>query len=193
MERLAIFVDGANLFYVQQSLGWRMDWKRFLDYFSQGQQLYNAFYYTGIRVPLPEGEESFLRALTNMGYTVRRKLLKRYTDEYTGTVVERANLNIEIAIDVFTTMDLYDRALLATGDGDFERLVEVLRVHGKRVLCVSTFGCVALELRNAVDHYVDLSELRDQLERRWPPPVESPSGAVPPLEPAGEAPPLSTS
>jgi uncharacterized LabA/DUF88 family protein len=50
-ERVAVFVEGANMFYAQRSLGWHLDFARILAYCTRERELYNAFYYTGVQVP----------------------------------------------------------------------------------------------------------------------------------------------
>jgi uncharacterized LabA/DUF88 family protein len=164
MDRIAIFVDGANMFYAQRHLGWFVDWKRALDWLTEGKTLYNAFYYTAVNPNRP-GDEGFYRFLTNVGYTVRRKPLKRILDPETGANVEKANLDIEIVVDMFNTLPLYDEAALFSGDSDFERAVELLRSKGKIITVLGTQGMISLELRNAADRYVDIAELRHIIGR----------------------------
>jgi|SRR5919198_3274194 uncharacterized LabA/DUF88 family protein len=165
MVRVAIFVDGANMFYAQQRhLGWFIDWKRLLDRLTHGKTLYNAFYYTAVN-PNRTNDETFYRFLTNAGYTVRRKPLKRIVDPETGTFTDRANLDVEMVVDMFNTLPLYDEAVLCTGDSDFERAVELLRSKGKVITVVGTHGMMSIELRNASDVYVDLADWRESIER----------------------------
>jgi uncharacterized LabA/DUF88 family protein len=161
MLKLALFVDGANLFYAQRKLGWHIDYRRLYEYLSQGYHVYNAYYYTSVPTPVDTSLEGFLRALTAMGYTVRRKPLKEIVDQETGQTFRKANLDIELVIDVFNTVELYDVAILCTGDGDFERAVELLRSRGKRIIGVGSREMAAYDLINAVDRYLFLEDLRD--------------------------------
>lgn len=74
-----------------------------------------------------------------------------------GDTARKANLDIEIVVDMFNTIDQYDMAILISGDGDFERALQLLRYKGKRVMVFSTEGYIAREIRNVVGgHYVDL-------------------------------------
>jgi uncharacterized LabA/DUF88 family protein len=128
VTRVSIFIDGNNMFYAQQKIGWFFDPRRVLDYFVRSQpnvELVNAFWYTGIKDP--NDQRAFRDALINLGYTVRTKLLKEYRDEDSGRYSQRANLDIEIVIDMFNTVGQYDRLILFSGDGDFERAIELLR------------------------------------------------------------------
>lgn len=178
MERVSIFVDGANMYYAQKRLGWFIDYRRVLAYFAwQGdRELSEAYYFTGAD-PQPRGRESaFHEYLVHAGYTVRAKAIKMVTDDATGETVEKANLDIEIVIDMFNTLSRYDTCVLMTGDGDFERMVEVLRARGKRVIVVCLPEMTARELRNAAGaNYLDLRQLEPHVARtdRLPEPTES--------------------
>lgn len=166
MLTMALFVDGANMFYAQRKLGWHIDYRRLYDLLAQDYKVYNAYYYTSVPTPVDASLEGFLRALTAMGYTVRRKALKEIVDQETGQTFRKANLDIELVIDMFNTADLYEVAILATGDGDFERAVELLRSRGKRVFAVGSREMAAYDLINAVDKYIFLEDLREQVGKQ---------------------------
>lgn len=165
-DRLSIFVDGNNMFYAQQKNGWFFDPRRVLDYFQheQGRSiLVNAFWYTGLKDP--QDQRGFRDALISLGYTVRTKILKEYYDDSSGRYSQKANLDIEIVIDMFNTVDQYNRVVLFSGDGDFERAIELLRSKNTHITVVSTEGMIARELRNATDRYIDLNDIRDSIEK----------------------------
>lgn len=166
MSRLSIFVDGNNMFYAQQKNGWFFDPRRVLEYFQYEQihtNLINAFWYTGLKDP--QDQRGFRDALISLGYTVRTKILKEYYDDSSGRYSQKANLDIEIVVDMFNTVDQYDRVVLFSGDGDFERAIELLRSKNTHITVVSTEGMIARELRNATDRYIDLNEIRDSIEK----------------------------
>jgi uncharacterized LabA/DUF88 family protein len=165
VERIAIFIDGANMFYAQRKMGWHIDYRKVYEFYASQAQVYNAFYYTSVTNPLDPGMEGFLRALTGMGYTVRRKVVKEIVDQETGQTIRKANLDIEIVIDMLTTADLYDRAILISGDGDFERAVEYLRGRGKRIDGLGVHAMAAYDLVNAMDRYLYLEDLRELVEK----------------------------
>ncbi len=164
-ERVAVFVDGANMFYAQRLLGWHLDFKRVLTYCTQGRELYNAFYYTGIQVPAIPQQRDFLTALRHLGFTIREKAMKEVPDPESETVIRHASLEIEIVVDLFNTTDRYDVAVLLSGDGDFERAVELLRSKGKGIVGMGTQGMVSPELENACDRYIRLETIRSAVEK----------------------------
>ena len=165
-NRLSIFVDGNNMFYAQQKNGWFFDPRRVLNYFKHEQLdvlFINAFWYTGLKDP--QDQRGFRDALISLGYTVRTKILKEYYDDSSGRYSQKANLDIEIVVDMFNTVDQYDRVVLFSGDGDFERAIELLRSKNTHITVVSTEGMIARELRNATDRYIDLNDIREQIEK----------------------------
>jgi uncharacterized LabA/DUF88 family protein len=165
MNRLSIFVDGNNMFYAQQKNGWFFDPRRVLDYFKSepDTMLVNAFWYTGLKDP--QDQRGFRDALISLGYTVRTKILKEYYDDNSGRYSQKANLDIEIVVDMFNTVEQYDKVILFSGDGDFERAIELLRSKNTHITVVSTEGMIARELRNATDRYIDLNDMRNLIEK----------------------------
>ena len=164
-NRLSIFVDGNNMFYAQQKNGWFFDPRRVLEYFTKEPQLMliNAFWYTGLKDS--QDQRGFRDALISLGYTVRTKILKEYYDDNSGRYSQKANLDIEIVVDMFNTVDQYNRVVLFSGDGDFERAIELLRSKNTHITVISTEGMIARELRNVTDRYIDLNDIRDRIEK----------------------------
>lgn len=164
-NRVSIFIDGNNMFYAQQRNGWFFDPRKILEYFTREQdvRLVNAFWYTGLKDS--QDQRGFRDALISLGYTVRTKLLKEYYDDTSGRYSQKANLDIEIVIDMFNTVEQYNRVVLFSGDGDFERAIELLRSKNTHITVVSTEGMIARELRNVTDQYIDLNTLRSEIEK----------------------------
>ncbi len=166
-RRVSVFVDGANMFYTQKKgLGWFFDPTKILKVLCAGYDLTDAYWYMGVKQPAEGKDENFVRFLAYSGYVVRTKPLKTIYDYESGTSTQKANLDVEIVMDMFNTIDNYDKAILLSGDGDFERALELLRARGKELCVVSTPSWVAVELRKTVgSHFVDLCDLRSQIER----------------------------
>lgn len=171
-DRMSIFVDGNNMFYAQQKNGWFFDPRRVLSFLTEDPsvKLVNAFWYTGLKDT--QDQRGFRDALISLGYTVRTKILKEYYDDISGKYSQKANLDIEIVVDMFNTVDQYDRVVLFSGDGDFERAIELLRSKSTHITVISTEGMIARELRNATDRYIDLNEIRSAIEKQDFPVVE---------------------
>lgn len=165
--RISVFIDGANFFFMQKmKLGWFADPKRILDYIETKGNVNEAFYYIGQDAPPEAKQKAFIDALPNMGYSVVTKQIKTIYDNKTGKTTRKANLDIEIVLDMFNTIDHYDMAVLISGDGDFERALTLLRARGKQLLVIATEGFVARELRNVVGrHYIDMQDIKSDIEK----------------------------
>ena len=166
--RVSVFVDGANFFFMQkEGLNWFADPKKLLDHIEATYgEITDAFYYIGKDAPPDARQQAFLSALPNMGFSVVTKQIKTIYDAKSGTTKKKANLDIEIVLDMFNTIDMYDMAILVSGDGDFERALQLLKARGKKAVVMSTTGFIASELRaTAGRHYVDLADLESKIKR----------------------------
>jgi len=168
-ERIAIFIDGANLYAAARGLGFDIDYKRLLDLFASKGRLMRAFYYTAL---IEDQEYSPLRPLVDWldynGYTMVTKPTKEYTDAM-GRRKIKGNMDIELAIDMLDMAQYLDHAVLFSGDGDFRRLVEAVQRRGVRVSVVSTLRSqppmAADDLRRQADTFIELQDLGPQIMR----------------------------
>ncbi len=169
-RRRVLAVDGHSMFYAQQKLGWFFDPRRLLELARQeGEvELGSAFWYAGLKEP--NDQRPFRDALTSLGYTVRTRPLRDLGGEGENRHYARANLDVEVAIDLLTVAHRCEEVWLLSGSKDLDRLVEVLRAKGLIIIVFSTEGMVARELRNAADRFVDLASLLAQLAK-----VETPT------------------
>jgi len=171
-ERVALFIDGANLYATARALGFDIDYKRLLDVFSSQCNLVRALYYTAL---VEDQEYSPIRPLVDWldynGYTMVTKPTKEFTDA-AGRRKVKGNMDIELAVDAMEMLEHLDHIVLFSGDGDFRRLVETIQRRGRRVTVVSTLRSqppmIADELRRQADIFVDLSELQSQIARQLP-------------------------
>lgn len=167
--KTAIFVDGANFFYMQKErLHWWVDPKKFLRWCQEKfGEVTDAIYYVGVNPNSKnkDNENSYLKALTYMGYSLNTKDVKVIIDQE-GRERNKANLDIEIVVDMFNMIENYDCAVLVSGDSDFANALDKLRGRGKRFHVVSTKGFGSTEIREVAGmHFTDLDEIRDQVEK----------------------------
>lgn len=161
-DRIALFIDGANLYSTARALNVDLDFKKLSDWFGQKGKLVRAYYYTAVI----EGEEfSPIRPLVDWldynGFTVVTKPVKRFTDAH-GHSRTKGNMDIEIAVDMLELAPHLDHMILFSGDGDFRRVVQAVQARGVRVTVVSTTKTqppqIADELRRQADAFIDLAE-----------------------------------
>src|SRR5260221_11369672 len=168
-ERIAIFIDGANLYSAARSLAFDIDYKRLLDLFRSKGRLIRAFYYTAL---IEDQEYSPIRPLVDWldynGYTMVTKPTKEFTDPM-GRRRIKGNMDIELAIDMLEMAEHIDHAIRRSADCDFRRLVEAVQRRGLRVSVVSTIKSsppmVADELRRQADDFIELAELAPLIAR----------------------------
>jgi uncharacterized LabA/DUF88 family protein len=168
-ERVALFIDGANLYSAARSLGFDIDYRRLLTEFQGKGYLLRAYYYTALA---EDQEYSSIRPLIDWldynGYTMVTKPTKEFIDA-TGRRKIKGNMDIELAVDAMELADHLDHIVLFSGDGDFRSLVEALQHKGKRVSVVSTLTTnppmVADELRRQADQFIDLAHLQQEIGR----------------------------
>ncbi|MCO5092816.1 NYN domain-containing protein [Bosea sp. (in: a-proteobacteria)] len=167
--RIALFIDGANLYATSKQLGFDMDYRRLLREFQGRGNLIRAFYFT----TLVESEEySSIRPLVDWldynGYRVVTKAAKEFTDA-TGRRRVKGNMDIELAIEMLELAPHLDQIYLFSGDGDFRPLVEAVQRKGVKVSVVSTISTnpqmVSDELRRQCDEFVDLAQLAQKIGR----------------------------
>jgi uncharacterized LabA/DUF88 family protein len=168
-ERLAIFIDGANLYATTKALGFDIDYKRLLAFFRTEGHLVRALYYTAL---VEDQEYPSIRPLVDWldynGYTMVTKPTKSFTDAL-GHRKIKGNMDIELTVDAMRLIEHLDHVVLFTGDGDFRALVGALQMRGCRVSVVSTIQSqppmVADELRRQADQFIDLADLKEQICR----------------------------
>jgi uncharacterized LabA/DUF88 family protein len=174
-DRLALFIDGANLHSTAKALNADLDFRKLVDLYRRKAILVRAYYYTAT----VEGEEySPVRPLIDWldynGFTLVTKPVKRFTDGQ-GQTRLKGNMDIEIAVDMLELAPHLDHIVLFSGDGDFRRLLQAVQARGVRVTVISTLKTqppqIADELRRQADTFIDLADLLAEFGRPKSPPA----------------------
>ena len=168
-ERVAVFIDGANLYATTKALEFDVDYRKLLAEIKSWGRLIRAFYYT---VVVEDDDYSSVRPLLDWldynGFTVVSKNAKTFTDD-TGRRRVKGNMNIELAVDALELAPHLDRAVIFSGDGDFTRVVQAMQRKGVRVTVISSITSrlpmIADELRRQCDEFVDLSNIISKIGR----------------------------
>ena len=168
-ERLALFIDGSNLYAAAKALGFDIDYKLLRAEFMRRGKLLRAFYYTAL---LENDEYSPIRPLVDWlhynGFHMVTKPAKEYTDAM-GRRKVKGNMDIELTVDAMELAPHVDHVVLFSGDGDFKPLLEALQRKGVRVSVVSTIRSqppmISDELRRQADNFIELDELREVIGR----------------------------
>lgn len=168
-EKIALFIDGANLYAASKSLNFDIDYRKLLKAFQSRGYLLRAYYYTAL---IEDQEYSSIRPLIDWldynGYKVVTKPAKEFTDSM-GRRKIKGNMDIELAIDAMEQSDVVDHLVIFSGDGDFTSLVEALQRKGRKVTIVSSLSSqppmIADDLRRQADYFIDLTSLKSEIGR----------------------------
>ena len=189
-ERVALFIDGANLYAASRNLGFDVDYRNLLEFFRGKSHVIRAYYYAAL---LDTEEYSPLKPLTDWlaynGYTLITKTAREFTDQ-AGRRRVKGNMDVELAIDMLELAPHIDHAVLFSGDSDFRRLVEAVQRRGVRVTVVSSVRTsppiAADDLRRQADQFLELADIAGEFTRRQTEPRLNLSRALP-REPDADA------
>ncbi len=169
-DRLALFIDGSNLYAVAKALGFDIDYRKLLEEFRKRGVLVRAFYYTTL---IEDQEYTPLRPLVDWldynGFRLVTKPAREFTDSQ-GRKRWRGDMDVEIAVDMMEMAAAgCDHLVLFSGDADFRAVVQSVQRRGARVTVISTVKSqpplISDDLRRQADAFVDLADLADIIGR----------------------------
>src|SRR3984885_1361326 len=169
-SKIALFIDGANLYATAKTLGFDIDYRRLLKEFrGRDGVLLRAFYYTAV---IEDQEYTSIRPLIDWldynGYSVVTKATKEFIDA-SGRRKVKGNMDIELAVDAMALAEHIDQMVLFSGDGDFRSLVEAVQRRGVRVTVVSSLTVrppiLSDDLRRQADEFIELSQIAPKIAR----------------------------
>lgn len=169
-ERMAIFVDGANIYGAAKALNFDVDYRRLHELFAGKGILVRTSYYTAVAIE--DDEFSPLRPLLDYleynGWRMVAKETKSFSDGE-GRTKHKGGIQIDLAVDMMETPSTVDHVVLVSGDGQYCPVVTAMQRRGKRVSVVSTIKTSPIlcsdELRRLADNFVELDELKDRIKR----------------------------
>ena len=159
--RVYVFIDAANIFYSQRTLGWRISYERLKSYFERECNASNLFVYTATDETRPE-QTKFVSMLKRSGFIVRTKPVKKIRVAH-GVYQWKGDFDVELTMDMLDSMSSYDTAVLMSGDSDFAPVIDRIKAHGKMIIVMSVKGHVSKELLDRAK-YVNLKRLRKDIE-----------------------------
>jgi uncharacterized LabA/DUF88 family protein len=171
MQRVALFVDGANMFYAQRDNHWHIDWRLVYNFFTDNKEKAAAYYFTATPpVGDPERVTKYRRfktALQSMGYSVVDKEVRIIKSDASDIPVKlKGNLDIELVFRLLTEANTYDEVVLMGCDSDYIPIVSHLRAIGKVVTIVGRKGSTSNDLINVANKFLDLDTIRVRIEKR---------------------------
>lgn len=159
--RVAVFIDGNNLFHAARFHNIDIDYNKLLRVLLGDGRLLRAFFYTGVDTGA-ERQQGFLLWMRRNGFRVVQKELKTF---YDGT--RKANLDVEIAVDMLSLAGRYDTAVLVSGDEDFVYAVNAVAYKGCRVEVAGFRSNTAPKLIDVADYFIDLGEIAEKVRKEF--------------------------
>ena len=159
--RVYVFIDAANTFYAQRTLGWKISYGKLMRYFKkecgEGTKCFIYAAYDENK----QAEQKFLDMLDINGYILRTKAIKKIQisanrDKHKGS------LDVELALEMVELADKYDTAILVSGDSDFGPPIDRIKKKGKRIIVMSVKGHISRELIEKAK-YVNLKKLKSDI------------------------------
>jgi uncharacterized LabA/DUF88 family protein len=152
-KNVAVFVDVANIFYAAKAAGVDIDYVTLLKSATAGRDFVRAYAYTGLD-PDNENQRNFHQFLARHQYKVVSKDIRKYGD---GKV--KANLDIELVVDLMKTARNLDIAVIVSGDGDFASAIRAVQEMGVRVEVISFRGNTSSDLIEVADLFTDITQI----------------------------------
>jgi uncharacterized LabA/DUF88 family protein len=157
--RVAIFIDGLNLFHAALQLGIEIDYVKLLCRLTQSSRLLRAFFYTGVDAS-KEKQQGFLLWMRRNGYRVVTKDILAVAENG-----KKPNLNVEIAVDMITLAPYYDTAVLVSGDGDLAYAVNAVSSLGSRVEVIGLQTMTSDTLIDVADYFIDFDSIKQHIQK----------------------------
>jgi uncharacterized LabA/DUF88 family protein len=170
-RKTALFIDGAHIHTISQTLGFTIDYRKFSNYFGAQTDLLRSYYYVASSA---DEEYSVLKPLIDWlsynNYQVTAKPCKEFPDA-SGQRRMKPSLAVEMAVDMLEMNLHLDEIILAAGNGDLRRAVESVQRQGTIVTAVSTVKAKGIcnisdDLRRQADHFLDLADIQTEIERQ---------------------------
>lgn len=158
--RVAIFIDGLNLFHAALQLGIEIDYVKLLCRLTKTSRLLRAFFYTGMDTG-NEKQQGFLLWMRRNGYRVVTKDMSVVPDNN----YKKPNLNVEIAVDMITLAPYYDTAVLVSGDGDLSYAVNAVSGMGARVEVIGLQTSTSDHLIDVADEFIDFDSIKQHIQK----------------------------
>lgn len=168
-EKLALFIDGTNLYSAARGLNLEIDFRKLIQEFRKRGRLLRANYYTTL---IETEEHNPIRPLVDWlaynGFNTVTKNAREYTDR-DGRRRFRGSMDVEITTDMLELAATVEHVVLFAGNGDFRRVVEAVKARGVRVTVISSVKSqpqvIADELRREADAFIDLEEMAELIAR----------------------------
>ena len=163
MKKAKVYIDGANIFYTQKKLGWIFDWVKIRKLIESEIEVIEWRYYVGVKKD-DEKILGYLKYLDKIGFNLSTKPLKKIKIN-NNEFIYKANLDVEMAVDILLDKSKYDELIIFSGDSDFQYLVKKLKDVGKKIKVISSRKTLSWELKLEANQIIYFENIRKKIER----------------------------
>ncbi|MFA4016088.1 MAG: hypothetical protein RUDDFDWM_001189 [Candidatus Fervidibacterota bacterium] len=159
--KVGVFIDVQNLYLCVRSVFGsqaKINYRALKEFLSQNGAVVRMTAFTCYD-PENHSQLEFIHALSLMGYRVVAKPVKRLPD---GSI--KANMDMEMAIEIMSQAPFLDEVILVTGDGDFTPLIDQLAKMGKLTKVIGPDRLTSPELIRACDAFINLTQISGILD-----------------------------
>lgn len=154
------FIDSQNINLGTRKSGWELDFKKFRTYLRTKYNVKKAFLFIGY----VEENTSLYSFLQEVGYIIIFKPTMKYKKN--GKETHKGNVDAELVLHAMINFDKYNKAIIASGDGDFYCLIEYLEKNKKLLKVMTPNTKFSSLLRNYSNYILQLNQLEKKLGRK---------------------------
>jgi uncharacterized LabA/DUF88 family protein len=178
-EKAILFMDARNIIKGQESFNngseWKSDfgYKEMIDFFNEQYQIIRGYYYDGAphKSQMSDDRKKFYRLMRQWGYTLRLKEI-----DFSKKNPSQKGVDIYLTTDMISLAyeNAYDVAILASGDGDYVALIDLVKSKGKKVWVTSFGCCISEKLRECADKVLLIEKIEKMQRVIRPPQIQTP-------------------
>lgn len=151
------FIDSQNLHLGVKSQGWEIDYARFRQYLRDKFDVQKAYLFIGY---LPQNADLY-RDLQSYGYI----LIFKETLKIKNRLI-KGNVDAELVLEAMIRYELYDYAVIISGDGDFACLIKYLYTNNKLyMVMVPNKSYSTLIKKTAKEKIMLITDLKDKIKK----------------------------
>ena len=156
------FIDASNIIYGTRDEDWKVDFKKLFEYLKERYECKKIYYFAG-KDEKNEKQEKFYKKLELFGYDLILKKVKIY--DQNGHKVRKANCDVDLTFYAMRDLNLFDRVVFLSGDGDFEILIQYFLKLTKEVIVMANGKRTAREIKQLVgENFTELKSIKKIIE-----------------------------
>lgn len=175
-----LFVDASNIHYAFTNKSWKVDFQKLFNYINNIYNIKCAYYYEGTLtdkylklkdsnltmqeiIEKKNKKNNYFKLLKDFGYKVVTKHINSIYDNFSGQMINKCNFDVELTINAIENIDNYEIFILASGDGDFIKLLKFLKGKFKKTIIISDKDRINTDLGKTANQTIFLEDIKDKI------------------------------